>query len=93
MCSLVLAPSLPESGLPLMPTLVNLVDVPTVKPSKHRVTPRADLADPITDDPLVKRRKRPSDEWSQHAVALVLIYRSLGQLLPEHYDPDRRSLR
>ncbi|XP_068955424.1 cadherin EGF LAG seven-pass G-type receptor 1 [Petaurus breviceps papuanus] len=68
-------------------------DAPTVKPSKHRVTPRADPTDPITDDSLLKSRKRPSDEWSQHAVALVLIYRSLGQLLPEHYDPDRRSLR
>uniref|UniRef100_A0A7N4P878 Cadherin EGF LAG seven-pass G-type receptor 1 n=1 Tax=Sarcophilus harrisii TaxID=9305 RepID=A0A7N4P878_SARHA len=39
------------------------------------------------------RRKRQPDEWSQHAVALVLISRSLGQLLPEQYDPDRRSLR
>uniref|UniRef100_A0A4X2MBG7 Cadherin EGF LAG seven-pass G-type receptor 1 n=2 Tax=Vombatus ursinus TaxID=29139 RepID=A0A4X2MBG7_VOMUR len=68
-------------------------DAPTAKPSRHRVTPRADPADPITDDPLLKRRKRPSEEWSQHAVALVLIYRSLGQLLPEQYDPDRRSLR
>ncbi|XP_043823673.1 cadherin EGF LAG seven-pass G-type receptor 1 [Dromiciops gliroides] len=68
-------------------------DVPTAKPSKHRVTPRADPADPATDDPLSRRRKRHPDEWSQHAVALVLIYRSLGQLLPEQYDPDRRSLR
>uniref|UniRef100_A0A8C1ZEY8 Cadherin EGF LAG seven-pass G-type receptor 1b n=1 Tax=Cyprinus carpio TaxID=7962 RepID=A0A8C1ZEY8_CYPCA len=27
------------------------------------------------------------------AVVMVMIYRSLGQLLPESYDPDRRSLR
>uniref|UniRef100_A0A667ZZJ2 Cadherin EGF LAG seven-pass G-type receptor 1 n=1 Tax=Myripristis murdjan TaxID=586833 RepID=A0A667ZZJ2_9TELE len=26
-------------------------------------------------------------------VAVVIVYRSLGQLLPERYDPDRRSLR
>lgn len=40
-----------------------------------------------------RRRKRHPDEPGQFAVALVVIYRTLGQLLPEHYDPDRRSLR
>uniref|UniRef100_A0A8C3TL74 Cadherin EGF LAG seven-pass G-type receptor 1 n=1 Tax=Chelydra serpentina TaxID=8475 RepID=A0A8C3TL74_CHESE len=39
------------------------------------------------------RKKRHPDESNQYAVAMVIIYRSLGQLLPEHYDPDRRSLR
>ncbi|XP_074128198.1 cadherin EGF LAG seven-pass G-type receptor 1 isoform X2 [Sminthopsis crassicaudata] len=68
-------------------------DAATVRPFKHRVTPRAEPAEPAPGDPLAKRRRRQPDEWSQHAVALVLIYRSLGQLLPEQYDPDRRSLR
>uniref|UniRef100_A0A452RIE8 Cadherin EGF LAG seven-pass G-type receptor 1 n=1 Tax=Ursus americanus TaxID=9643 RepID=A0A452RIE8_URSAM len=39
------------------------------------------------------RRKRHPDEPGRFAVALVIIYRTLGQLLPERYDPDRRSLR
>uniref|UniRef100_A0A8C9K3T4 Cadherin EGF LAG seven-pass G-type receptor 1 n=1 Tax=Panthera tigris altaica TaxID=74533 RepID=A0A8C9K3T4_PANTA len=39
------------------------------------------------------RRRRHPDEPGRFAVALVIIYRTLGQLLPEHYDPDRRSLR
>uniref|UniRef100_A0A7N4NZD4 Cadherin EGF LAG seven-pass G-type receptor 1 n=1 Tax=Sarcophilus harrisii TaxID=9305 RepID=A0A7N4NZD4_SARHA len=62
-------------------------------PVGHRVTPRAEPGDLAPGDSLAKRRKRQPDEWSQHAVALVLISRSLGQLLPEQYDPDRRSLR
>uniref|UniRef100_A0A8C6FYI7 Cadherin EGF LAG seven-pass G-type receptor 1 n=1 Tax=Moschus moschiferus TaxID=68415 RepID=A0A8C6FYI7_MOSMO len=42
---------------------------------------------------LSRRRKRHPEEPGQFAIALVLVYRTLGQLLPEHYDPDRRSLR
>ncbi|KAL4656773.1 cadherin EGF LAG seven-pass G-type receptor 1-like [Arapaima gigas] len=38
-----------------------------------------------------KRRHANSDE--PLPVAMVIVYRSLGQLLPERYDPDRRSLR
>ncbi|XP_053440843.1 cadherin EGF LAG seven-pass G-type receptor 1 isoform X3 [Nycticebus coucang] len=41
----------------------------------------------------VSRRRRHPDDPSQFAVALVIIYRTLGKLLPERYDPDRRSLR
>ena len=40
-----------------------------------------------------RRQKRHPDEPGQFAIALVAIYRTLGQLLPERYDPDRRSLR
>ncbi|XP_036157857.1 cadherin EGF LAG seven-pass G-type receptor 1 isoform X1 [Myotis myotis] len=40
-----------------------------------------------------RRRKRHPEEPGQFAVALVVVYRTLGQLLPERYDPDRRSLR
>lgn len=40
-----------------------------------------------------RRQKRHPDEPGRFAVALVIIYRTLGQLLPERYDPDRRSLR
>lgn len=30
---------------------------------------------------------------AQSPVAAVIVYRTLGELLPERYDPDRRSLR
>ncbi|XP_031420890.1 cadherin EGF LAG seven-pass G-type receptor 1 isoform X2 [Clupea harengus] len=40
---------------------------------------------------LKKRRHAEVDDPS--LVAVVIVHRSLGQLLPESYDPDRRSLR
>uniref|UniRef100_A0A672UUN2 Cadherin EGF LAG seven-pass G-type receptor 1 n=1 Tax=Strigops habroptila TaxID=2489341 RepID=A0A672UUN2_STRHB len=39
------------------------------------------------------RDKRHPVDSTQLTVAMVIIYRSLGHLLPENYDPDRRSLR
>ncbi|XP_032895639.1 cadherin EGF LAG seven-pass G-type receptor 1 isoform X2 [Amblyraja radiata] len=42
---------------------------------------------------LAKRQKRRADGSHQYAVGVVIIYRSLGQLLPERFDPDRRSMR
>uniref|UniRef100_A0AAY4BX72 Cadherin EGF LAG seven-pass G-type receptor 1 n=1 Tax=Denticeps clupeoides TaxID=299321 RepID=A0AAY4BX72_9TELE len=39
------------------------------------------------------KRRRHTDVAQSLPVAVVIVYRSLGQLLPEHYDPDRRSLR
>lgn len=45
-----------------------------------------------TEAPVGRHRRHP-DGPGQFAVALVIVYRTLGQLLPEHYDPDRRSLR
>uniref|UniRef100_A0A8C4R486 Cadherin, EGF LAG seven-pass G-type receptor 2 n=1 Tax=Eptatretus burgeri TaxID=7764 RepID=A0A8C4R486_EPTBU len=39
------------------------------------------------------RKKRHHDVDPAQAVATVLVYRSLGQLLPPHYDSDRRNLR
>lgn len=38
-----------------------------------------------------KRRHAEIDDPS--LVAVVIVHRSLGQLLPESYDSDRRSLR
>ncbi|XP_062928641.1 cadherin EGF LAG seven-pass G-type receptor 1 isoform X2 [Mobula hypostoma] len=40
-----------------------------------------------------KKQKRSASESHQYAVGVVIIYRSLGQLLPERFDPDRRSMR
>uniref|UniRef100_A0A8C9EAL3 Cadherin EGF LAG seven-pass G-type receptor 1 n=1 Tax=Phocoena sinus TaxID=42100 RepID=A0A8C9EAL3_PHOSS len=57
------------------------------KPPERKGKPSAEMEAPF------KRRKRHPEEPGQFAIALVIIYRTLGQLLPERYDPDRRSLR
>ncbi|XP_048356022.1 cadherin EGF LAG seven-pass G-type receptor 1 isoform X2 [Sphaerodactylus townsendi] len=66
---------------------------PTMKPSKHKLSSK--MEDGISDssNELSKRKRRHPEEYNQYAVAVVIIYRTLGQLLPESYDPDRRSLR
>lgn len=38
-------------------------------------------------------RKRFAESLPPFPVAAVIIHRTLGHLLPERYDPDRRSLR
>ncbi|TRY59254.1 hypothetical protein DNTS_026390, partial [Danionella cerebrum] len=60
---------------------------------------------PPTEDPLLessseenlnlamKKRKRHAESLPPFPVAAVIIFKSLGQLLPQQYDPDRRSLR
>uniref|UniRef100_A0A6Q2XJT5 Cadherin, EGF LAG seven-pass G-type receptor 2 n=1 Tax=Esox lucius TaxID=8010 RepID=A0A6Q2XJT5_ESOLU len=40
-----------------------------------------------------KRRHRGSDTPEEEAIASVIIFHSLASLLPESYDPDKRSLR
>ncbi|KAF6730891.1 Cadherin EGF LAG seven-pass G-type receptor 1 [Oryzias melastigma] len=39
------------------------------------------------------RKRRHLEPPAPLPVAVVIVYKSLGQLLPERYDPDRRSLR
>lgn len=39
------------------------------------------------------RRRRHLEPAAPLPVAVVIVYKSLGTLLPERYDPDRRSLR
>uniref|UniRef100_A0A8C3AY63 Cadherin EGF LAG seven-pass G-type receptor 1 n=1 Tax=Cyclopterus lumpus TaxID=8103 RepID=A0A8C3AY63_CYCLU len=39
------------------------------------------------------RRRRHLEPVAPLPVAVVIVYKSLGKLLPESYDPDRRSLR
>uniref|UniRef100_A0A3Q3WKM9 Cadherin EGF LAG seven-pass G-type receptor 1 n=1 Tax=Mola mola TaxID=94237 RepID=A0A3Q3WKM9_MOLML len=52
-----------------------------------------------TDPPLEEghtvsdRRRRHLEPAAPLPVAVVIVYKSLGKLLPERYDPDRRSLR
>uniref|UniRef100_A0A8C2IYK6 Cadherin EGF LAG seven-pass G-type receptor 1b n=1 Tax=Cyprinus carpio TaxID=7962 RepID=A0A8C2IYK6_CYPCA len=53
--------------------------------------------DAFTTEPPAKieptEKRRHAEQPDPPAVVMVMIYRSLGQLLPESYDPDRRSLR
>lgn len=51
-----------------------------------------DGSDIVDLTPSIKRR-RHTDQPDPPAVVMVMIHRSLGRLLPESYDPDRRSLR
>ncbi|XP_037369268.1 cadherin EGF LAG seven-pass G-type receptor 1 [Talpa occidentalis] len=68
---------------------------PTVRPAGRRAAPQQTAwpGSGAQGEAPFQRRKRHPDEPGQFAVALVIIYRNLGQLLPEHYDPDHRSLR
>uniref|UniRef100_A0A8C8ZRC4 Cadherin EGF LAG seven-pass G-type receptor 1 n=1 Tax=Prolemur simus TaxID=1328070 RepID=A0A8C8ZRC4_PROSS len=68
---------------------------PMVRPASRRVPPETAGPGPSTEreEATFSRRRRHPDDPGQFAVALVVIYRTLGRLLPEHYDPDRRSLR
>lgn len=65
-----------------------------MRPVGRKAAPQTTRLGPGAEgEALSSRRKRHPDEPGQFAVALVIVYRTLGQLLPEHYDPDRRSLR
>ncbi|XP_075816371.1 cadherin EGF LAG seven-pass G-type receptor 1 isoform X1 [Microtus pennsylvanicus] len=67
---------------------------PTVRLGSRRAAPQTPQPEARAErETSFSRQRRHPDEPGQFAVALVIIYRTLGQLLPEHYDPDHRSLR
>uniref|UniRef100_A0A6Q2XMX3 Cadherin EGF LAG seven-pass G-type receptor 1 n=1 Tax=Esox lucius TaxID=8010 RepID=A0A6Q2XMX3_ESOLU len=47
---------------------------------------------PKEEDHTLSNKRRRHVESAPPLVAVVTVFRSLGQLLPERYDPDRRSL-
>ncbi|XP_074482164.1 cadherin EGF LAG seven-pass G-type receptor 1 isoform X2 [Sebastes fasciatus] len=65
----------------------------------HRAEPTPPAPQSETDPPLEEehtvsdRRRRHLEPAAPLPVAVVIVYKSLGKLLPERYDPDRRSLR
>lgn len=63
---------------------------PAVIPTDEPASQTQSAEEDHTQD---ERRKREAEGPPQFPVAAVIVYRTLGQLLPEHYDPDRRSLR
>ncbi|XP_073940810.1 cadherin EGF LAG seven-pass G-type receptor 1 isoform X2 [Castor canadensis] len=66
---------------------------PMMRPARWRVTSQTVHPEPEAEESPVSRRRRHPDDPGQFAVAMVIIYQTLGQMLPEQYDPDRRSLR
>jgi len=60
---------------------------PTAAPPTQTAFPQEEEL--MTSD----RRRRHLEPPAPLPVAVVIVYKSLGQLLPESYDPDRRSLR
>lgn len=72
-------------------TLPDSVFQPPVDTKGHRhldVFPESTLRNRSTH-----RKKRHPEDSQQDAVASVIIFHSLASLLPESYDPDKRSLR
>uniref|UniRef100_A0A3Q3JZ56 Cadherin EGF LAG seven-pass G-type receptor 2 n=1 Tax=Monopterus albus TaxID=43700 RepID=A0A3Q3JZ56_MONAL len=72
-------------------TLPDSVFHPPVVTKGHRhldVFPESSVRNRSTN-----RKKRQPDDSQQDAIASVIIFHSLASLLPESYDPDKRSLR
>uniref|UniRef100_A0A665TQA8 Cadherin, EGF LAG seven-pass G-type receptor 2 n=1 Tax=Echeneis naucrates TaxID=173247 RepID=A0A665TQA8_ECHNA len=72
-------------------TLPDSVFQPPVDTKGHRhldVFPESTLRNRSAN-----RKRRHPDDSQQDAVASVIIFHSLASLLPESYDPDKRSLR
>ncbi|XP_067443425.1 cadherin EGF LAG seven-pass G-type receptor 2 isoform X2 [Thunnus thynnus] len=72
-------------------TLPDSVFQPPVDTKGHRhldVFPESSLRNRSAN-----RKRRHPDDSQQDAVASVIIFHSLASLLPESYDPDKRSLR
>ncbi|XP_034725126.1 cadherin EGF LAG seven-pass G-type receptor 2 isoform X2 [Etheostoma cragini] len=72
-------------------TLPDSVFQPPVDTKGHRhldVFPEASLRNRSAN----RKRRHPEDS-QQDAIASVIIFHSLASLLPESYDPDKRSLR
>nr|XP_028603461.1 cadherin EGF LAG seven-pass G-type receptor 1 isoform X3 [Podarcis muralis] len=85
-----------ESSVLFPDTLFRASDrkaIPTMKPSNLRLPSKIEDELLKNKNVLAKRKRRHPEDTAQHAVAIVIVYRTLGQFLPESYDPDRRSLR
>ncbi|XP_062320603.1 cadherin EGF LAG seven-pass G-type receptor 2 isoform X2 [Osmerus eperlanus] len=74
-------------------TLPDSVFEPPVETKGHRHQEFPVFPDSSNRNLTAPRRKRHQDASQQDAVASVIIFHSLASLLPENYDPDKRSLR
>ncbi|XP_030634210.1 cadherin EGF LAG seven-pass G-type receptor 2 [Chanos chanos] len=71
-------------------TLPDSVFVPAPEVKGHR---HAEIFPEAAGNQTSKRKRRHPEERDQDAIASVIIFHSLASLLPESYDPDKRSLR
>uniref|UniRef100_A0A665WYZ2 Cadherin EGF LAG seven-pass G-type receptor 1 n=1 Tax=Echeneis naucrates TaxID=173247 RepID=A0A665WYZ2_ECHNA len=63
-------------------------------PAEPPPVPPTQTDPPVGEEHTVSDRRRRHLEPAAHLpVVVVIVYKSLGDLLPERYDPDRRSLR
>ena len=74
-------------------TLPDSVFEPAIEGKGHRPADSLPEASGIINRTSSSRRRRHPDEREQDAIASVIIFHSLAGLLPERYDPDKRSLR
>ncbi|XP_034530111.1 cadherin EGF LAG seven-pass G-type receptor 1 [Notolabrus celidotus] len=61
--------------------------------AEHTSAPSTQTDPPQEENTVSQRKPRHLDPAVPLPVAVVIVYKSLGNLLPERYDPDRRSLR
>ncbi|XP_059925916.1 cadherin EGF LAG seven-pass G-type receptor 2 [Gadus macrocephalus] len=62
-------------------------------PSSRNHTAAAATTEAAAAAPTASRKRRHPAEGQQDAVASIIIFHSLAALLPQSYDPDKRSLR
>uniref|UniRef100_A0A3B3ZJN6 Uncharacterized protein n=1 Tax=Periophthalmus magnuspinnatus TaxID=409849 RepID=A0A3B3ZJN6_9GOBI len=80
-------PNFPEIQEPFPKELGSSVHFPQFKERTQTDAPQDE------DHTESNRRRRHLEPTAPLPVVVVIVYKSLGQLLPEQYDPDRRSLR
>ncbi|XP_072134760.1 cadherin EGF LAG seven-pass G-type receptor 2 isoform X3 [Mobula birostris] len=62
-------------------------------PADVKENSKLPTSSPEKESTPLNRKKRHPDPNENDAIASIIIYWSLGELLPEQYDPDKRSLR
>ncbi|XP_069797890.1 cadherin EGF LAG seven-pass G-type receptor 2 isoform X4 [Narcine bancroftii] len=62
-------------------------------PAEIKESSKVPTSSPDKESTHLNRKKRHPDLNDQDAIASIIIYWTLGDLLPEQYDPDKRSLR
>ncbi|XP_051890612.1 cadherin EGF LAG seven-pass G-type receptor 2-like isoform X2 [Pristis pectinata] len=62
-------------------------------PAEIKEGSKVPTSSPEEESTPLNRKKRHPDPNEQDAIASIIIYWTLGELLPEQYDPDKRSLR
>ncbi|XP_032898448.1 cadherin EGF LAG seven-pass G-type receptor 2 isoform X3 [Amblyraja radiata] len=62
-------------------------------PAEIKESSKVPTPSPEEESTPLNRKRRHPDPIEEDAIVSIIIYWSLGELLPEQYDPDKRSLR